>query len=435
MAIHIKTAGTPLEKLWLESPCAVLYDFANKMPGEDIVLHLSGAPFYIFQNSQSAQHIWRGNPENYQKYFGTYDTFFGKSRLTTDGELWRSLKKYSQPFITNTKPADIIEATVKYFDIAIVGILEDSGVSNRITIDDAFDLAAASTVCETTLGFPLEAWGAGAIDELRAILKYAAVVNWRKLDESSKSDTKLVADAVHAKESLARRLAKLSSQYTESGTNTDLFAILLEASNKDVDLMGEVCTLLFAGFETTASGLGWAAYLLATMPELQEKLCSQMQTLPSDRAPTIKELTALTDLQSFINEALRMFPPIPLLGRKAVDDDVINGTEVKAGELAFISIIGLHHDANYYSRPSNFTIARFPEGKPRTKNIENFMPFADGKRVCVGARFANIEMLAALSTILRSVKLSLPETTPLLFNWEASLRRKDGHLLEVVSRN
>lgn len=407
----------------------------KKLPGEDIVLILDGEPFHILQNSKSAQHVWRANANNYHKYLATYEAFFGKSRQTTDGALWRSLKNYSQPFITNTKPDVIVDTTVRYFEVAIEELLKASDLQEHIKIDDAFDFAAASTVCETTLGFPLDLWGRAAIEDLRIILRYASAVNWRKLVKNNPRDVALVDNALTAKERLAERLEILSGQYATQELKNDLLSVLLEASKRDVDLMGEVCTLLFASFETTSSGLGWASYMLASMPELQEKLSAQVRALPNTRAPTFAELEKLPDLQSFVSETLRMFPPVPMIGRRCVEADVINETEVLPNGRVIISIVGLHLDKKIYQKPSNFNLARFPNGKPRKHAVGNFLPFADGRRVCVGAKFANTEMLAALVVILRNLRLTLPNKNPLEFNCGASLRHKEGHVLKITRRS
>jgi cytochrome P450 len=134
---------------------------------------------------------------------------------------------------------------------------------------------------------------------------------------------------------------------------------------------------------------------------------------------------------SFVNEALRLFPPVPILSRIAQDRDIINGQLINAGQRILISVIGLHYDPRFFHQPTSLILDRFPEGQPTRDQLRHYMPFGGGPRVCGGSRFAMIELPLALALLLRNLHFALSKDTSLQFEWGASLRRKGGQKLLI----
>ena len=97
----------------------------------------------------------------------------------------------------------------------------------------------------------------------------------------------------------------------------------MAAAPGEVDLLGEICTLLFAGFDTSAAAIAWGLWLLAQMQAVQKHLRSEIQKVAGEGEPHPDHLGQLPDLMAFVKETLRIFPPIPMLSRIAVEADVI----------------------------------------------------------------------------------------------------------------
>jgi cytochrome P450 len=187
----------------------------------------------------------------------------------------------------------------------------------------------------------------------------------------------------------------------------DLLDLLLAARDEesgtgmsDQQLKDEVLTLLFAGHDTTASGLSWAWHLLARHPEVQEALHDEAAGYLAGRTPTAEDLPHLPLATAVFEEALRLYPPAPGLARRAVDADEIQGHPVPAKAILMPSQWVIHRHPAYWDEPDQFRPERFLPGRADERPKFAYFPFGGGPRVCIGNTFALIEgalVLAALA--------------------------------------
>ena len=427
----VRTTGTPLIEAWLQSPCHVLYHLAKNRPGKNIDLELGGAVFHLVQDADTAHEILRDRKENYNKYFGSYARLFGESRLTVNGPHWRTLRGYSQSYITDANADDLVRTARRYFQSACTDLLSKSG-GVEYAVDDTIDFAAAETVSDMVLGFPLDEWGRETLNDVRKILRLASWENFPRPTASGVEESFLALDAEDAKADLQERFSKLLAE-RKLTAGRSLIADLAQANPAEVDIFGELATLLFAGFDTTASAVCWSMLLLAQNPTLQTKLRASVKGMATRETLTAKDVLALDDLNAFILEALRIFPPIPVLSRLIVDDDQINGWSLKKGNRVLLSIIGVQQDNKVFPQPLDVRLDRHTNGGLTKEAARHFMPFGDGQRVCPGARFANLEILAALAVILDTVQLDPPSAPQIKFRWDASMRQADGTKIVITA--
>jgi cytochrome P450 len=187
----------------------------------------------------------------------------------------------------------------------------------------------------------------------------------------------------------------------------DLLDMLLAARDdesgtgmSDAQLRDEVLTLLFAGHDTTASGLSWAWYLLARHPQVQEALHDESAAHLAGRAPEAEDLPHLPLATAVFQEALRLYPPAPGLARRAVEPDEIQGRPVPAKAIVMPSQWVIHRHPDYWDEPDRFRPERFLPGHDRERPKFAYFPFGGGPRVCIGNTFALTEgalVLAGLS--------------------------------------
>ncbi|MCG3267365.1 cytochrome P450 [Yoonia sp. I 8.24] len=420
----IRTKGTPLLETWLQSPCNVLYYLAKNRPGKNLDIEIGGATFHLVQDADTAREILRNRTEIYCKYFGSYSRLFGESRLTVNGDKWRKLRGYSQSYITETDANAVLKATKHFFREACDNLLTQSnGV--EYAVDEALDFAAAATVSKMVLGFPIEDWGPEAISDIRKILRLASWENFPQPTRSGVDEAFLTLDAEDAKLDLQARFAKLLTERDKSNSR-GLVNDLAKADPADVDIFGELATLLFAGFDTTASSLAWSMFLLAKDPALQSKLRASVRGMSTDEGLEAADVLALQDLNAFFLEAMRIFPPIPVLSRTLAENDQIGDWALVKGRRVLISIIGVQQDSSVFPNPLDVRLERHPKGSLAKETAGNFVPFGDGKRVCPGARFANLEALVALVVILDTMQLEPVPDQSLKLRWDASMRQVDG---------
>ncbi|XP_012504504.1 PREDICTED: cytochrome P450 4A11 [Propithecus coquereli] len=185
------------------------------------------------------------------------------------------------------------------------------------------------------------------------------------------------------------------------------------SSLSDRDLRAEVDTFMFEGHDTTASGLSWTLYALATQPEHQQRCREEIQSLMGDGAPiTWDHLDKMPYTTMCIKEALRLYPPVPGIGRELSKPITFpDGRSLPKGIVVALSIYGLHHNPRVWPNPEVFDPSRFAPGS--VPHSHAFLPFSGGSRNCIGKQFAMNELKVAVAlTLLRFELLPDPTRVP-----------------------
>jgi cytochrome P450 len=152
-------------------------------------------------------------------------------------------------------------------------------------------------------------------------------------------------------------------------------------------------TFYLAGHETTANAITWTLFLLAAQPALQEELAAEAEAALAAGADDIAE--RVPRLRLFLNESMRLYPPVPRFDRQAVAPDRIGNHEAEPGDIVSIWPWMLHRHRKYWADPDAFDIDRFAEKGGRHRF--QYLPFGAGPRTCVGAQFATAEALTILA--------------------------------------
>ena len=181
----------------------------------------------------------------------------------------------------------------------------------------------------------------------------------------------------------------------------DLLAILLEAQQSeprvtDRIVHDEVMTFLLGGHETTANALAWTCYLLAQHPDARAKMAAEARDLAAGEIPSFDQLPRLSYTEKVMKESLRLYPPGWYLTRKAVEDLEIGGYRIAQGTTVVMNLWGMHRDARYYPDPESFNPDRWTPEFAASLPPLAYMPFGTGPRRCIGASFAQMEMLTVL---------------------------------------
>jgi cytochrome P450 len=186
---------------------------------------------------------------------------------------------------------------------------------------------------------------------------------------------------------------------TPAPAGEDVLSMLLAAEHEDgspmspEELRDELMTALVAGHETTASQLAWTFERLAREPRVLGRLREEL-----DEGSDEDYLTAT------INEILRHRPVLPNAEPRLVKQPVeIGGVRYRPGVALFANAYLLHHDPDIYPEPYAFRPERFLESPPGTYT---WTPFGGGRRRCLGASFALLEMKIVIRTVLERYELS-----------------------------
>ncbi|XP_069950512.1 cytochrome P450 9e2 [Cherax quadricarinatus] len=178
----------------------------------------------------------------------------------------------------------------------------------------------------------------------------------------------------------------------------------------DESIVAQSVLFLLAAFDTTASTIAFASFLLAKYPVHQQRLRQELQQMVQEHGDvTYQGIMEATFLDACIMESLRLYPPAVFGSRVCNKTYKIPGTKVvlRPGDLVTIPFWSLHHDPRYWPEPEVFLPDRFlPENKT---NITSFthMPFGMGPRNCIGMRFALMKVKVALAKLLLKAEIHL----------------------------
>ena len=172
--------------------------------------------------------------------------------------------------------------------------------------------------------------------------------------------------------------------------------------------------MILAGSETTARLLFWTSYLLTLDHNEQARLRTEVAAFPPERVTTLDDLGHWPRLRLVLLEALRLYPPLPLLVREPVEDDVIMGEPVRRGIQVYVAPWVLHRHRKHWQHPTAFMPDRFAGQSSPWTSGSAYMPFGAGPRICIGAVFALSEAQIMLATLLQRYTLAIESKRPVM---------------------
>ncbi len=220
-------------------------------------------------------------------------------------------------------------------------------------------------------------------------------------------------------------------------TADNLLRVLMEArrtdgsSLSDEEMRDEIVTMIIAGHETVAVGLTWTLHLLANHPSIQDDLAERTDAVLGDEYPSVDHYPAMEFLQHAFSESLRLYPPIWIMGRRALQPYSFADFAAPSNSVFLVCMAQLHRRPEFFEEPAAFRPERWQ--KPSWPAYA-FIPFGAGDRRCIGERFAWMEAIFFLACLLRRWHFSpsgSPEPTAVP---QLTLHPKGPVLLKVSER-
>ena len=214
-----------------------------------------------------------------------------------------------------------------------------------------------------------------------------------------------------APDDLATRL--LSATDPETGTGFD----------RD-EMIDQVAIFFLAGHETSASALAWALYLLAEDQDAQVRVAAEAKVFWEN--PSFSALSGLKFTRNVFREALRLYPPVPMMVREASHDETFRGRTLRKGAQLVLSPWHTHRNPRIWGAPDVFDPDRWDRAETRESQREGYLPFSSGPRVCPGAGFAMAEGVILLSALVRACQVHpVPDRRPVPVA-HLTVRARDG---------
>lgn len=213
----------------------------------------------------------------------------------------------------------------------------------------------------------------------------------------------------------------------------DLLSMLLLAQDEsdgrgmsDAQILDEALTIFLAGHETTANALTWTWYLLSQHPAAEAALHAELDAALGGRAPAMEDFAALELTRRVFSEAMRLYPPVWAIGRRARQDAELGGFHIAAGSVVVASQYITQRDARWFPEPERFEPARWLEEAVKTRPRFSYFPFSAGSRGCLGENFAWMESVLVLATIALRWRLELAPGHRVELQPQLTLRPKFG---------
>lgn len=338
----------------------------------------------------------------------------GNGLLTAEGAEWRRNRKLAAPIFQHSSVKDFAPLFVRAAERSAKRALEHNGVYR---IDQEMTKLTLEIIGEAVLSADLDENIEGISDTVTETLdKFPAMFLASAFLPGSLRDRFIEAIVNPGRRQLDRFARKIIEEAkADDAEATTLLHRLMAASRSEdghemtVDqIRDEVATFLLAGHETTATTMTWVWYLLTLYPEWQERIREEVLQVTGGRPLDAEDVPSLVLTRAVIDEALRLYPVVANLMRRAEKTtELLPDLTVPKGEAILISPWLLHRHRRHWRDPDHFDPMRFigEEAAARPRHV--YMPFGGGHRICIGASFAILEAVLILGTYAQRAHINV----------------------------
>jgi cytochrome P450 len=154
----------------------------------------------------------------------------------------------------------------------------------------------------------------------------------------------------------------------------------------ELELLDYCMVMLPAGFETSASSMGYTFLFLAEHPEIADRLRADPSLIPAA-----------------VEEMIRYATPVRALSRTVMSDVEVGGQKLERGDRVVLNWAGANRDPAYFADPATLNIERKPN---------RHLGFGMGVHLCIGIHMARIEIRIGLEEALKrmhNIRLADPK--------------------------
>lgn len=401
---------------------------------------------YLCNDPELVRQVLKERPDDFPKsdrIGAGLRPLLGNSVFLTNGETWKRQRRIIDPAFEGGRLRDTYPAMWEAGEAAVARLSAQAD-GTPIEIEAETSHAAADVIFRTLFSIPIEHETASAVfSEFKAhqrsqpILNLAAFIRGPKwMPRFFSAETKRTAGVIRKLigDLTTERLAAI-----EAGTAPyDLATKIMTTTDPetgdqfDVDeMIDQVAIFFLAGHETSASALAWTLYLMAINPEWQERVADEAKALNSD----FSSVSRLKLSRDVFREALRLYPPVPMMVRETTCPEAFRGRDVKTGSQIVLSPWHLHRHERLWERPDEFDPTRWGSENGKQCQRDAYIPFSAGSRVCTGAGFAMVEGPMLLSLILRNFVIEPDENREPVPVAHLTVRSSQGIWLRLRKRS
>ena len=216
----------------------------------------------------------------------------------------------------------------------------------------------------------------------------------------------------------ADALVKARVHTAPLGQQTDLLSRLLSTPDPETGQLldhetvrDQVLMHLSNGFNGPSITGAWLAYILATRPDVEEKLLAEIDGITGgdpDYDLQYDDLAALTYTTKVIKETLRIYPPLPVTIRRSLKDGMLGRYRIRKGDVILVGSLAAQRDPRYWGPdPDRFDPEQFTPEKIAGRPRHAMIPFSIGKRQCMAQEVTFMMLRVVLFEIAKHYRLRL----------------------------
>ena len=399
---------------WRRDPLKLIIEAARH--GDVVRLDLPGRT-YLLNHPAHVKHVLQDNHRNYVKgwVFNRLKPYWGESLLTAEGETWRRQRMRVQPSFKR-------EHTVNFAPIITRRTAEmlvrwERVEASRGTLPLYNEMTRLAFVIIGDVLFGVDLWADAS--EMTAAVQNALMILKKRIAALAPlplwvptSDNRRFNEAMRV---LNRNITRIIDDTRRAGVDRRGFvSMLMEARDaetgsrmSDRQLREETIGMLQQGHDTVGETLAWTWYLLSRHPEIERRLHAEICEVVGDRVPMAADLPRLKYATMVVQESMRVYPPVWVIPRDAINDDQIGGYRIPAGSTILLSPYVTHRHPDFWENPEAFDPERFLPARSKDRPRHAYFPFGGGPRLCMGVEMAMMELLLIMVMIVQRYRLHL----------------------------
>jgi cytochrome P450 len=444
IARQIPTLNSMSRLRELQSDRLKFFSTLTQEYGDIVRIKLFFWPVIIINHPSYIKHVLQENNHNYNKnvpIFNLFRPILGNGLVTNyGGENWLRQRRLIQPAFHRQRTAAMGEM-ITHATQAMLTHWESKSRAQPLDVAEEMMHLTLAMVGQTLFSMDINAqtntFGKAFSAANAFLLEYfdrpfpplsVPTPRNRRFKYNLRTLDKVVYDILSQ-----RRASKMD--------NGDLLSMLMQATDEetglgmsDQQLRDEVMTLLIAGHETVANALAWTWYLISQHPDVEQRLHSELDHVLAGRTPTLEDLSQLSYTRMIFEEAMRLYPPVWIIMRKALQDDTLGDYHLPARTYVAWSTYTLHRHPDFWERPEEFYPEHFSAENVAQRPHHAYLPFSHGPRICIGSAFAMTEAQLILATVAQRYRLSLVPGHPIEPQPLITLRPRHGVLMHLHRR-
>ncbi|KYM83251.1 Cytochrome P450 4C1 [Atta colombica] len=338
------------------------------------------------------------------------EEIFGTKLLTASESMWNQNRKKIAPSFSLNMLQRFFNTFVEE-SLMLTNKLEKVGINgNEIIFLEHIATCALDIACSKNMQFVLflhlySVWNESWFDKI--------IFNFTTLGREQQKTSKLMHSLIN--EIIQQQLHELNKPHkTEmktNNTNKTFFNILMEASHKKNFTQEMICdnviTMIILTSDKITITIDFVIFMLANFPEIQEKVYKELMTIYGTEtlisAPVkYDDLQHMHYLDQVIEETMRLFPTIPIIGRRLTEDVKIGNFILPKNTSIIIVLMLMNRQEQYWPNPLKFDPDRFLPERIKDSPLHYHIPFSDGPKNCIGTKYAMISIKVILATLIRT---------------------------------